>query len=85
VPPVDSKPPKPLFYVMRCHHTDRGMLSVYAERDGEGIPRSYTQKLPAFTAAGFLGGRAAGFHVMEMRHDEHGELVDVSFPKGDNS
>lgn len=74
-----------MFYVVRSHHTDRGILSVYAERDADGRPRPHANKLAAFTAAGFMGGRAAGFHVMETRHDEHGELVDVSFPRGDNS
>ena len=73
------------YYVVRSHHTDQGILSVFAERDGEGKPRSHGSKLAAFTAAGFMGGRAAGFHVMETRHNERGDLVDVSFPRGDNS
>jgi hypothetical protein len=70
---------------VRSHHTDQGILSVFAERDGEGKTRSHGSKLAAFTAAGFMGGRAAGFHVMETRHDERGELVHVLFLRGDNS
>jgi len=74
-----------LFWVVRCHHTDRGMLSVYAEREGDGRPRPHREKRSAFTAAGFLGGRALGFHVMETKADETGEVFDVRWPRGENS
>jgi len=74
-----------MFWVMRCHHTERGVLSVYAERDAGGRPRPHRDKRSAFTAAGFLGGRALGFHVMETKADERGEVLDVRWPRGHNS
>lgn len=73
------------FYVVRCHHTDHGMLSVYAERDEAGQPRPHGRKWAAFAAAGLLGGRAAGFRVMETHANDNGEVFDVLFPRGDNA
>lgn len=82
---MDALPaPRVSFYVVRLHETTMGPLAIYAERDAAGVKVCHATKQAAWTAAGRMGGRAAGYRVLAACHDENGTPCGVSYPRGDN-